>query len=204
MTPAKNGSLTHWIFDLDGTLTLAVHDFDAIRDELGLPRGQGILEALDELPPAVAGPKHQRLDEIERELAHASRPQPGILRRLDQLHAAGISLGILTRNTRDNALASLAAIGAGAYFPPESVLGRDEAAFKPDPAGILALLGSWQAHPATALFAGDGRYDLLTGRAAGVKTLHFDTTGEFPFPEITDHRVTSWEADHPELFVSGR
>ncbi len=190
---------THWIFDLDGTLTLAVHDFDAIRVELGLPLGQGILEALDELPPDVSGPKHQRLDAIERELAYASRPQPGILVRLDELHAAGVPMGILTRNTRDNALASLAAIGAKSYFDPEVVLGRDEAAFKPDPAGILALLARWQAEPARALFAGDGHYDLLTGRAASVQTLHFDTAATFAYPEITDHRVSNWEAPHPLL-----
>ena len=35
-----------WIFDLDGTLTVAAHDFDAIRAELGLPQGRPILEAL--------------------------------------------------------------------------------------------------------------------------------------------------------------
>lgn len=193
-------SPTHWIFDLDGTLTLAVHDFDAIRVELGLPLGQGILEALDELPAEVSAPKHERLDAIERELAHASRPQPGILERLDQLHAAGTPMGILTRNTKDNALASLAAIGAESYFDPDLVLGRDEAPFKPDPAGLQHLLAHWKAEPACALFAGDDRFDLLTGRAASVATLHFDTDGTFAFPDITDHRVTSWEADHPVLF----
>ena len=26
----------NWIFDLDGTLTIAVHDFNAIRKELGI------------------------------------------------------------------------------------------------------------------------------------------------------------------------
>ena len=40
----------YWIFDLDGTLTIAVHDFDAIRDELGLPAGEPILEAMSKLP----------------------------------------------------------------------------------------------------------------------------------------------------------
>ncbi|MGH9885914.1 MAG: HAD family hydrolase, partial [bacterium] len=36
----------HWIFDMDGTLTVAVHDFDAIRTELGLPQGKPMLEEL--------------------------------------------------------------------------------------------------------------------------------------------------------------
>ena len=34
----------NWIFDLDGTLTVAVHDFDAIRKELGIPAGLPIVE----------------------------------------------------------------------------------------------------------------------------------------------------------------
>lgn len=33
-----------FIFDLDGTLTLAVHDFEAIRRSLGIPAGVPILE----------------------------------------------------------------------------------------------------------------------------------------------------------------
>ena len=35
----------HWLFDMDGTLTIAMHDFDAMRAELGLPVGVPILEA---------------------------------------------------------------------------------------------------------------------------------------------------------------
>lgn len=40
----------YWIFDLDGTLTVAVHDFTAIRRELDLPPGKPILEELATLP----------------------------------------------------------------------------------------------------------------------------------------------------------
>ena len=40
----------HWIFDLDGTLTIAAHDFNAIRKELGIPEGQPIIKTLESLP----------------------------------------------------------------------------------------------------------------------------------------------------------
>ena len=40
----------YWIFELDGTLTVAVHDFNAIRKELGIPERQPIVEALKSLP----------------------------------------------------------------------------------------------------------------------------------------------------------
>ena len=36
----------HWVFDMDGTLTVAAHDFDAIRRELGVPAGKPLLETL--------------------------------------------------------------------------------------------------------------------------------------------------------------
>ncbi len=33
----------YWIFDLDGTLTVPVHDFQGIRKTLGIPRDKDIL-----------------------------------------------------------------------------------------------------------------------------------------------------------------
>ena len=34
---------THWLFDMDGTLTVPVHDFVALRRRLGAPEGGDIL-----------------------------------------------------------------------------------------------------------------------------------------------------------------
>ncbi len=62
-------SQKHWVFDMDGTLTIAQHDFDAIRDDLGLPDNLPILESLDAMPAAESAPIHQRLNEIELEIA---------------------------------------------------------------------------------------------------------------------------------------
>ena len=42
----------HWIFDMDGTLTVSAHDFEHMRRELGLPPDVPILEALHALPEA--------------------------------------------------------------------------------------------------------------------------------------------------------
>ena len=44
----------HWVFDLDGTLTLPVHDFAVIRQALGVPQGIDILGYLASLPDAEA------------------------------------------------------------------------------------------------------------------------------------------------------
>ena len=47
-----------WIFDLDGTLTVPVHDFPAIRTALGMTESDSdILKYLASLPSAEAAPK---------------------------------------------------------------------------------------------------------------------------------------------------
>ncbi len=180
---------TGWIFDLDGTLTIAQHDFDAIRAELDIPQGEPILEYLARLPASASAPLHRRLDAIERELAASVRPQPGCAEMLAALAAGGCLLGVLTRNTRENALYSLQRLGVSELFDPACVLGRHEAPAKPDPGGILNLLQRWQLAPNAAVMVGDFRFDLEAGRAAGVATIHFDPTGRFPWPELTDRSV---------------
>lgn len=55
----------HWIFDLDGTLTVSAHDFDHIRHELGLAPETPILEALHAMPENEAAPLWESLNELE-------------------------------------------------------------------------------------------------------------------------------------------
>ena len=56
--------LRGWIFDLDGTLTVAQHDFPAIRRELGIPADADILEYLGTLPIAERQRLNQQLDRL--------------------------------------------------------------------------------------------------------------------------------------------
>lgn len=179
----------HWIFDMDGTLTVAVHDFDAIRAELGLPRGRLILEALAERPEAERAVLTARLDAIERRLARDARPQPGASVLLEALASRSARLGILTRNSRENALLTLEAAGLGGFFDADHVLGRDEAEPKPSPAGVLRLLDAWQGEAGSAVMVGDYRLDLLCGRAAGATTVYLDPSGRFDFAHLADHSV---------------
>ena len=181
----------HWIFDMDGTLTGAVHDFDAIRAELGLPAGRPILEEVATRPEREARALLLRLDEIELALARRSRAADGALALLDALAARGARLGILTRNSRANACETLRAAGLERFFSETCILGREAAAPKPDPAGIRRLLDGWRAAPEQAVMVGDYRYDLLAGRAAGTATVYVDTRGEFPFAEHADLAVRS-------------
>ncbi|MBE9080042.1 HAD family hydrolase [Romeria aff. gracilis LEGE 07310] len=175
-----------WIFDMDGTLTVGIHDFDAIRRELGLPANEPILEALAQLSAAEAVPLRRRLADIETELAHRSQAQPGIHPLLSKLRSQGKRLGVLTRNGKQMAHTTLAACGLNDFFAPENVLSRDCCAHKPSPDGILKLLDRWQAAPTEAVMVGDYKFDLMAGRNAGTATAYFDSTGEFPWREYAD------------------
>lgn len=176
---------------MDGTLTVAIHDFDAIRRELGLPQGRPILEEIARRPEREAGELLRRLDRIELELARRASASDGAAALLETLGARSARLGILTRNSHANALETLRVCGLARFFDPACVVGREAAAPKPDPGGIRKLLGEWRAAPVEAVMVGDYRYDLLAGRAAGTATVYVDTSGAFPFAEIADVSVRS-------------
>ena len=181
----------HWIFDMDGTLTVAMHDFDAIRAELGLPQGKPILEELARLQEDEARAIFARLDALELELARRARAAEGAVALLEALAARGARLGILTRNTFASAQETLRACGLTRFFEEACIVGREAAAPKPDPHGIHRLLGDWRAAPHEAVMVGDYRYDLLAGRAAGTATIYVDPSGAFPFAEHADVSVRS-------------
>jgi len=181
----------HWVFDLDGTLTVAIHDFASIREALEVPPGVDILEHLDALPAAQALIMRQRLVDIENELAGRTEPAEGALLLLGELFGRGVRLGVLTRNTRANALRTLGRIGLSGFLAECDVLGRDEALAKPDPDGIFKLAQGWGAAPRQLVMVGDYGFDLQTGRAAGAATIHVDPTRAFRWPELTDIAVAS-------------
>jgi HAD superfamily hydrolase (TIGR01549 family) len=180
-----------WIFDLDGTLTRAVHDFEAIRAELDLPLGRPLLEALAELPAADAARRFARLDAIELDLARGAEPAHDAAELLQALEERGTRCGIVTRNSLENARETLRAAGLERFFSESAIIGRDEAAPKPDPDGIRALLDQWSAGTQDTVMVGDHRFDLQAGRAAGVATIYVDMSESYPYAEHADHRVAN-------------
>ena len=176
---------------MDGTLTVGIHDFDAIRAELGLEPRKPILEQLALLPESRQRELYVRLDELELELAGRAQAAAGAERLLESLAARGATLGILTRNSHRNALETLRVCGLARFFPSASVVGREAAAPKPDPEGVLALLARWNAPPNVAVMVGDYRFDLMAGRAAGTATVYVDALREFPWAEHADVSVDS-------------
>ena len=174
-------AIRHWVFDMDGTLTVAVHDFQRIKRELAIPPDDDILTHLAALPAEEATAKHAWLLAHERALAGEAQAAPGAVALVRALHADGCRLGILTRNARELADVTLQAIGIGDVFAREDIIGRDEAAPKPSPAGLRYFVERWQVDPAQVVMVGDYRFDLECGRAAGTRTLLVNTPDN-PWP----------------------
>ena len=179
-------SRQHWIFDMDGTLTVAKHDFDGIRRELGLPENLPILESIERLPTKEATAINQRLDEIELAVAERSEPAEGAAELLEHLHQQGTKIAILTRNNAINIEVTLKAAGLYEYFTKENLLSRECTAPKPAPDGIYQLLDNWQSHTDDAVMIGDSIHDLNAGRNAKAATVYYDPNGRFTHKEQAD------------------
>jgi len=190
----------HWIFDLDGTLTVPVHDFAAIRAMLGLPDDIGILEALEAMPAEQSEPLIRELDEFEYELAARSEPADGAAELLAVLAGQGTSLGIVTRNCLRNVECTLCAIGLERYFAVDTLITREIGRPKPAPDGIHRLLEGWQADSATAVMVGNHLVDLEAGRAAGTTTVLVGAPEEPGWADLAD---TSVESLHDVLKLVG-
>ncbi len=185
-------SRKHWIFDLDGTLTVAVHDFKAIKEALGIPPEADILAYLEALPPVDAAPLHKQLDSIEQELSRKTTAASGAYELLAMLAGDDCLIGILTRNTNKIARLTLELTGLSGFFPETSyIIGRNEAAPKPAPEGALQLASMWGVLPQDMVVTGDYLYDLLCGRSIGAGTVHVDPAGQFRWRELADLQVTS-------------
>ena len=181
----------YWIFDLDGTLTVAVHNFNAIRKELGIPAGLPIIKTIESLPENESLPLQNKLHEIEEKLARNASPAQGVKTLLETLQRLDYSVGILTLNTRENAWFTLEALGLAKFFNEEFVIGRWCAEPKPSPKGIQKMLEQWEITANDALMVGDYLYDLQVGRAAEIATVHVDPSGAFAWPELADIQVNS-------------
>ena len=176
---------------MDGTLTIGVHDFVMIRQELGLAPDAPILETISAMPTEQSTPLWDKIDALEHHFASLAKPMPGVFELLEHLQNKGAKLGILTRNVMPVALQTLKICNLDGFFEPCDILDRDSCSPKPDPAGINFLLQQWGADAADSVMVGDYLYDVQAGKAANVATIHIDTRGQHPWPAMTDWGISS-------------
>jgi pyrophosphatase PpaX len=174
------------LFDLDGTLidsirlildsyhhTLAAHGMPPRTDEdwlrgVGTPLNVQFAEWRDDLGKLEAMVATYR----EYNLAHHDRMvtiYPGIVAAVGSIRAAGCRTGLVTSKNRQGALRGLTLVRLEAMM--DVLVCADEVTNpKPHPEPVekaVALLG---ADPATTVYVGDSIHDMVSGRAAGVRT----------------------------------
>ncbi|REC94366.1 HAD family hydrolase [Kushneria indalinina] len=188
MTIASLNDCRHWVFDMDGTLTVGVHDFQLIRRELEIPDDSDILEHLEALPEEKRRASHAWLMDHERELAGRSTPAEGAIALIRELCARDYRLGILTRNARELAHITLEVIGLTDCFDRKDVLGREDAPPKPHPGGLEHFIRHWGVAPSELVMVGDSPLDMQCGRAAGTRTVMVNVPDN-ACPEHTDYHL---------------
>ena len=173
------------LFDLDGTLIHSPIDFAAMRAAvLDLVRNAGfdpvphsqrdILTVLAAIAPLTADPAtfllaaDNALTAIELRACEEAVEADGAVETLAWLRGAGITVGIVTRNSRPAVARMLETV----LLPYDVLLTRaDTPRVKPDPLHLHLALEQLGATPERAVMIGDHPMDVQGGRAAGMRTL---------------------------------
>ncbi|MCB9664699.1 MAG: HAD family hydrolase [Alphaproteobacteria bacterium] len=185
-----------WVFDLDGTLTRPTHDYAALRRTLGLPDDLGVIEGLHRLSDGPRAEAEEALAAWEWAHARQATPAPGAQALVEAVMAAGLPVGIVTRNRLDVALHTLEVLGLAGHLHAEDVLGRDCTEPKPSPAGVARLLSRWGVAPGGAVMVGDHLHDLLAGRSAGTRTVLVRAEAPAAWRPHADRHVPHLDALH--------
>ncbi|ARN76429.1 phosphatase [Oceanicoccus sagamiensis] len=163
----NTSTITGVVFDMDGTLVDSKLDFDAMREELGFPEGQPILEHLDTLSdPLLIDNAHRIIRQHEMAGAKAASWMPGAEAFVHHLKALNIPMAILTRNMREATALTLASLA----IPIEAVLTREDCLPKPHPQGLLMLAERWQMPCGNMVYIGDYLFDIEVAANANMRS----------------------------------
>ncbi len=178
------------IFDLDGTLVDSIGDLAVACNTAlalrGLPQhsyeaycsfvGNGIMRLVERaLPEPLRSPENValvRADFIAYYTDHLdvrTEPYPGIPQLLAELVRRGVKLAVASNKFQAGTEKVIRS-----FFPDirfEAVLGQREGVpLKPDPAVAEEILSLTGIPREQALFVGDSAIDILTARAAGIRS----------------------------------
>lgn len=152
------------IFDLDGTLTRPVLDFDAIRREIGDVEGP-LLEAMEQMSSAERQRAAAILERHERSAAENSELNGGVQELLAWLRGEGRAIGVVTRNQR-RSVEKICEVH-GLVF--DAVVTREDGPAKPDPFGVRRVCELLGIASSRAVVVGDYVFDLISARRAGAR-----------------------------------
>ncbi|KAK6781102.1 hypothetical protein RDI58_023286 [Solanum bulbocastanum] len=193
------------VFDMDGTLTVPVIDFQAMyRAVLGHdeylavksknPSGIDILHHIESWSPDKQHRAYEVIADYEKQGLDRLQIMPGAAELCSFLDSRNIRRGLITRNVKD--AVDLFHERFGVKFSP--ALSREYRPYKPDPAPLLHICSTWEVQSNEVMMIGDSlKDDVACGKQAGAFTCLLDETGRYDAPEYAnvqhkpDYKVSS-------------
>ena len=179
------------IFDLDGTLTKPLLDFDQIRAEMGLDgKSIGILEALEIMSPQERTKAEAVLHKHEKYAAENSCLNHNAAEVLNKLRQDNYPIGILTRNTMENALR----VCRKHNLVFDAMIDRNSGPAKPDGFGVRTLCETFGAQSRQTLVVGDFLHDVQAANNTGAVSVLLKTHADADkFEALADYSILHLE-----------
>lgn len=190
----RSNRLRGVIFDFDGTLVSQELDFPAIRQEIGLPVGQPLLEALERMTGSELERALAIIDRHERAAAATAQLLPGVREFTFWLKQQGVLQAVLSRNSRHSVREVLRRLDLAF----DSIVAREDAPYKPDPGGIFKICSHWGVAPSDVAMIGDFLFDIEAARRAGAWTALITHGRNLPFAHMAHVTFPSFE-ELPDL-----
>ena len=153
------------IFDMDGTIVESMVNFKTIRAQLGIAPEVGIIEHINQLPPAQAEKANTELRNRELRGAENAPLIPGALETLDAIRRTNLKTALLTRNTQHSVDIIMKRFPE-LQFQFDLVSTRENGTIKPQPDSILDTCRTLGIQPQRTLCVGDYIYDLQAANSA--------------------------------------
>ncbi len=153
------------IFDLDGTITKPILNFDAIRKEIGVESGP-VWESIQKMEPEERRQAEKILVTREIEAAERAELNDGAEELFGKLSQTTIASAILTRNC----LAAWNIVKNKFNLDVHAVYTREDGPLKPDPKPVVMLAKQLRIPTEKILLIGDYLFDIQAGNSAGTAT----------------------------------
>ena len=123
---------------------------------------------------------------------------PNVENTLKTLKSRQVKLGLFTTTPRKPLKVAVRRLAIGNYF--DIMLAKDDANCKPDPDGLEQIIAEFGIRKDECLYVGDSPIDVLTGKAAGVRTIAV-ATGVATMEQLKENAPDSIITDLKQLLT---
>lgn len=165
-----NNPIKGFIFDLDCTLVTSDLNFIKMKERVGCPIAEDILEYISHIEDdqkRIAA--EAAVVNMEIEDALSAKWIPGAQSFIETLHLCNIPMAIVTRNCK----AATSIKIDNNRIPIKSVITREDAPSKPDPTALQMIAQEWCMEPSDIVYVGDYIYDIQAANLAKMRAWSF-------------------------------